>query len=177
MTRWQEQSDEFHVVLKEIGDLHDKKGRDYGTNTDQYANIRSSKEFGVEPWLGAYIRLNDKIGRIKSFVSNGKLENESLEDSLIDIANYAIIALVLYREGNGVKKKVKEPEITYQCCVPSNTNEGKVYTVQLFADDIWTCECKGFQYRGDCTHIKSAQDLHRRDKLSNPNGYILGQKD
>jgi hypothetical protein len=89
----------FHAVLKEMGDTHDRKQQDYGTDGDPFANIRASREFGVSPWVGAYIRLNDKITRIKSFIKKGNLANESLEDSLIDIATYAAIALVLYREG------------------------------------------------------------------------------
>jgi hypothetical protein len=98
MTRWQEQSDEYHKLLKEIGDVHDRKGKDYGTDADQYANIRASQEFGVKPWVGAMIRLNDKIARIKTFVTKGELQNESVEDSIQDIAVYALNALMLYRE-------------------------------------------------------------------------------
>jgi hypothetical protein len=98
MTEWQKQSDRYHELLKEIGDLHDKKGRDYGTDGDQYANIRASQEFGIEPWIGACLRLNDKVQRIKTYVIKGKLENESVEDSLRDIAVYALNALVLFKE-------------------------------------------------------------------------------
>jgi len=48
------------------------------------------------------IRLNDKVRRLQSLVLKNKLANESAEDSLRDIAVYAIIALVL-REQEGVK--------------------------------------------------------------------------
>jgi hypothetical protein len=81
-----------------------KKGKDYGSATDPLANIRSSQDFGIAPWVGAVIRLNDKVNRIKTFVRNNKLANESLEDSLIDIAVYAVHAVRLYREANGDKK-------------------------------------------------------------------------
>jgi hypothetical protein len=36
--------------------------------------------------------------RIQSFLQNGSLANESVEDSLKDLAAYALIALVLFRE-------------------------------------------------------------------------------
>jgi len=99
MTRWEEQSIEFKKILDEIFEVHQRKGSDYSTgHDDHYSNVRQSSEFGIEPWLGAIIRQNDKIGRIKSFVKNKKLYNESVEDSLLDNATYALIALALYRE-------------------------------------------------------------------------------
>jgi hypothetical protein len=90
--------DEFNKILEEIKELHDKKQKDYGTDSDQFANIRASEKFGISAWVGAILRGNDKMSRIQAFVRKGKLENETLEDSLIDLAVYAIIALTLYRE-------------------------------------------------------------------------------
>lgn len=90
----------FHAILEEMGALHDKKQRDYGSDGDPFANIRSSREYGVPSWIGCMIRANDKVKRIQSFAQKGELANESLEDSLIDLANYAVIALVLYREAS-----------------------------------------------------------------------------
>ena len=89
----------FRAILQELQSLHDKKGADYGTGDDPYANVRASERFGIPPWVGALIRQQDKIIRLQSFITKGHLENESVEDSLLDNAVYAIIALVLYREG------------------------------------------------------------------------------
>src|SRR5712664_17156 len=50
----------FHEILREAGELHDKKQADYGRGQDPFANVNASAEFGVKPWIGAYIRLNDK---------------------------------------------------------------------------------------------------------------------
>ena len=91
-------SAEFHRLLTEIGALHDRKQRDYGSSSDPFANVRASQEFGVPAWVGALIRLNDKVTRLKSFATRGELANESAEDSMLDIAVYALIALILYRE-------------------------------------------------------------------------------
>jgi hypothetical protein len=88
----------FHALLKQIGDLHDKKQADYGTDGDPFANVRASAEWGVPSWVGALVRLNDKVHRLKQFAKKGALANESAEDSMMDIAVYALIALVLYRE-------------------------------------------------------------------------------
>lgn len=90
----------FRQVLSEMLSMHVKKGADYGTGEDIFANIRASEEFGIPGWKGAVLRANDKMSRLKSFFVNGKLENESVTDSLLDLANYAVIALALYREEN-----------------------------------------------------------------------------
>lgn len=82
--------------LIEAGLLHAAKQKDYGKPVDPFANVRSSEEFGIEPWVGAMVRLNDKVKRLQSFARTGKLENEGVIDSFMDIAVYALIARVLY---------------------------------------------------------------------------------
>lgn len=91
----------FHEILKEHGELHDKKQTDYGRGNDPFANVRSSEEFGVDPWVGAMIRLNDKVRRLQALEQNGDLQNESAYDSFRDIAVYATIAQVLFEEQYG----------------------------------------------------------------------------
>lgn len=90
----------FHRILDEMRALHAKKSADYGQGEDPLANVRASQDFGVPAWVGTMIRANDKVIRIKSMATKGSLQNESLEDSFIDLASYAILALILYREGN-----------------------------------------------------------------------------
>ena len=92
----------FHKILEGLGQLHDKKQADYGRGDDPFANVRASTEWGVPTWIGVMIRLTDKVRRLQSLALKGKLANESAEDSLRDIACYAIIALVL-REQEGVE--------------------------------------------------------------------------
>lgn len=89
---------EFLRLLAEMKELHQRKAADYGRGADQFANVRAGAEFGVPAWVGVMIRANDKMHRVKSFLQNGSLKNESVEDSLKDLAAYALIALVLYRE-------------------------------------------------------------------------------
>src|SRR2546428_7960648 len=81
----------FKDILEWVQKLHDKKSKDYGTDGDPLANIRASEEFGIRAWVGAVLRQNDKMQRIKSFVAKGILANESIEDSLIDNIVYGII--------------------------------------------------------------------------------------
>lgn len=92
--------DRFHLILKELGELHDKKRRDYGSDTDPFANIRASESWGVPPWVSALIRAGDKFQRLRRYVQTGTLANEGAEDSLRDLAVYSIIALLLWEESH-----------------------------------------------------------------------------
>lgn len=89
---------QFEALLREMLHLHRQKARDYGSGLDPFANVRASSAWGIPPWLGALLRLNDKVVRLQTFAKTGVLANEGAEDSMIDIACYAIIALVLLRE-------------------------------------------------------------------------------
>lgn len=93
-------SQKFHKLLQQCAELHDKKQRDYGRSDDPFANVRASSEWGVEPWVGAMIRLNDKVKRLQIPANGGTLSNEGVLDSLQDILVYAGIAYVLYSEGH-----------------------------------------------------------------------------
>ena len=67
--------------------LFDRKQKDYGPR-----NIAGFGTFGV------IVRMNDKHERLKSLFGKGRkkrAQNESILDSLRDIANYAIIASIL----------------------------------------------------------------------------------
>ena len=88
----------FHELLREIGALHDKKQADYGSKEDPFANVRSAGEFGIEPWVGVAIRLNDKMSRLKQAARGNEMQNESIEDTFMDGAVYNLIGLILYRE-------------------------------------------------------------------------------
>jgi len=88
----------FHGILKEMGSLHDRKQTDYGTDADPFANYRSSEEIGIPAWKNAFMRSMEKTNRIKSFIRNGRLANEGVEDAFLDLATCAIIALLEFRE-------------------------------------------------------------------------------
>jgi hypothetical protein len=105
----------FHKVLDEMRAVHDRKSADYGFGDDPLANCRASEEFGVPAWVGVLIRLNDKVTRLKSYLANGKLANEGVEDALLDLTNYGAIALVLYRElvAADPMEKASEPKCSH----------------------------------------------------------------
>ena len=92
---------EFSNILKEIQAMHDKKQADYGKTNDPFANVRASEDFGIPGWVGCMTRATDKLKRLQAAARGQNLVNESIEDSLLDLATYTIIALCLFRESNG----------------------------------------------------------------------------
>ena len=102
-------SKRFYNYLIEAGLTHAQKQRDYGRDHDPFANVRASEEWGIPAWVGAMVRLNDKVRRLQSFAVKGELHNESAKDSLIDIAVYALIALVLYGTAPGTGPAAASP--------------------------------------------------------------------
>jgi len=65
-----------------------KKHKDYGPK-----NISGSPGGAIN---GLRVRIHDKLARINNLYDSGVTpENESLRDSFIDMANYAIIALLV----------------------------------------------------------------------------------
>lgn len=81
---------EFLKVVLECVKLFDKKQSDYGPG-----NIAKFGDYGV------LVRMSDKIERLANLYKKHKRKgrvSESVEDTLKDIANYAIIT-ILWRDG------------------------------------------------------------------------------
>lgn len=97
-------SQAFLDLLDTIRELHLSKSSDYGcpSGTDPLANIRNGAKFvGIPAFKAAMVRLSDKVTRLATFNATGKLHFEGVEDTLLDLASYSLLALVLYREDQG----------------------------------------------------------------------------
>lgn len=92
----------FIELLDEMRDTHIRKSAGYSgmDNPDTWANFRQSEGFGVSPFLGCLVRMSDKFIRVQNLVKNAKNDKvgESLKDTLIDLASYALIAICLLEE-------------------------------------------------------------------------------
>ena len=75
------------LICEKLNKLYEAKNADYG---DSFG--KSYKEYGLTM---PCIRLEDKLNRLKSlnFSKTAKV-NESVEDTLMDLANYAIMTLI-----------------------------------------------------------------------------------
>jgi len=97
---------EFHKVLKRLADIHDKKNTDYASDADPYKNFRKCESAGIPAYKGVYVRICDKVSRIDNFVLKGgyAVKDESFEDTCDDLANYAILLGLLYKEYKACQK-------------------------------------------------------------------------
>ena len=80
--------DQYKIIQREALELFSKKNEDYG---DAFAN------FGV---IGVLVRMSDKISRTLS-ISNKNVtlvNDESMRDTLVDLHNYAAMAIMLIDE-------------------------------------------------------------------------------
>ena len=79
-------------------ELFKKKNADYG---DSFAN------FGP---VGVIVRMGDKINRLASVTRNGVnlVDTESVRDTLIDLHNYAAMAIMLLDEKKKHKTRVEQ---------------------------------------------------------------------
>jgi hypothetical protein len=94
-------SQAYFDLLDTLRRLHLSKSAGYGCpdGTDPLMNIRRGAEFvGIPAWQGAMVRLSDKVTRLSVFNKTRSLPHESVEDTLLDLASYSLLALLLYRE-------------------------------------------------------------------------------
>lgn len=75
-------------VCKELNSLYEAKNNDYG---DSFAKVRN--ELGN---VAILVRLYDKVERLKTLLTGAKqkVNDESIDDTLKDLANYCILELV-----------------------------------------------------------------------------------
>jgi len=94
-------SQRYFDLLETLRQLHISKSAGYGCpdGTDPLLNIRRGAEFvGIPSWQGAMVRLSDKVTRLAVFNKTGNLPHESVSDTLLDLASYSLLALLLYEE-------------------------------------------------------------------------------
>jgi len=77
-------------ITDELLDILYKKHQDYGP-----LNIAHAPGGALN---GLRVRMHDKLARLNHLVDNGDTPNfETIEDTLVDLANYAIIGLMVQR--------------------------------------------------------------------------------
>lgn len=77
----------FLDYLESMKDLYLKKNHDYGDSVS-----KTFDEYGLVSFL---VRMDDKMNRIKTLnkIQDTAVRGEKIEDTLLDLANYAILAL------------------------------------------------------------------------------------
>jgi hypothetical protein len=92
-------SEVFYNLCDGLKSMHQRKAADYGNGRDPLGNFEQARDWGLTPFHGVMIRIGDKIARLQSFLAKGNLMNESVHDTLRDLAAYALLAdVILQRE-------------------------------------------------------------------------------
>jgi len=74
--------------------LYNRKNADYGNSFD-----KTLDEFGL---VASATRMSDKFNRFKSLIQNpAQVSDEKIEDTLIDLASYAMMTIKWMRQ-NGI---------------------------------------------------------------------------
>lgn len=94
----EQEIDMFASITKDMVEVFSRKRHDYGqTSTETY------KKFGP---ISMYLRMYDKMGRLENLFVRGaeNLVGEAIEDTLLDLANYAIITIIEKRKAEAEMK-------------------------------------------------------------------------
>ena len=85
-------------------DTYRRKNADYG---DSFS--RSLDKYGI---VAALVRISDKVNRIESLTANrqeAQVKDESIQDTLLDLASYAIMT-AMWIEEQGKEKELENKE-------------------------------------------------------------------
>ena len=91
----------FEKIIGKMLEVHKAKNHDYSAK-GQFGNFGESEKIGIPAWKGAFVRLTDKYVRAQNLIARdgqAKVLDEKLEDTLLDLANYAVIVLCLLQDG------------------------------------------------------------------------------
>lgn len=83
----------YKDITDVMNDTYIKKNNDYGNSFD-----KSIEKYGV---IAALVRMSDKWERLNNLLlhTKSKVSDESVEDTLIDLASYSVM-LTLYLKNN-----------------------------------------------------------------------------
>ena len=138
--------DKHAQICKSLNELYSRKNADYG---DSFG--KSFKEFGLTM---SCIRLEYKLNRIKAL--SKQVSDESITDTLIDLANYAIMTLVEMAQNESEKvphpKKCDHDRHCLQCdclcntCIRDNTHSAyeRACCNQHGVGACWVRECPDY---------------------------------
>ena len=110
-----ESVERFTEITNNMAKTYAAKNHDYGNSFD-----KSLDKFGI---VASIVRMGDKMNRIESLTNKeAKVNDESIKDTLLDLANYAIMT-VMWLD--------KTRKGTEQCPSFSFTQKGKFMKVEL----------------------------------------------
>jgi len=103
-----EQIEIFEVTFSQLKDTLNKKGADYA-NEDKLSNFKLAGNIaGITPEINCLSLIATKVARLGVLLNNPQHNpsNESIDDSIMDLANYTILLrmiLIEKRENFGLR--------------------------------------------------------------------------
>jgi len=101
--KWKYGHPDFYRLLLRMGEIHNIKNKGYGIG-DPLGNFLECERFGIEAWKGCLVRMSDKYSRLCNLAAKidspeyqDAIKLENLEDTLIDLANYSLLCIILLR--------------------------------------------------------------------------------
>lgn len=91
----------FAALLKNCEDIMQRKNSDYSgedpfLNFNQIEVITKGK---ISREQGVLVRMTDKLSRVQRLLNNeAQVKDEKIEDTLIDLANYSLLLILLRRD-------------------------------------------------------------------------------
>lgn len=117
----------FLALLDETRKTHLAKAAGYSgsDNPDTWSNFREATAWGLTPLEGCLVRMGDKYRRVQNLRRNAANDQvgESIRDTLMDLANYALIAVCLMQEEAEAAKPKGEWPIKDSRGIAKNAHE------------------------------------------------------
>lgn len=87
-------------ILNNMQAVYEAKDSDYSATGLPMGNLRKCEDAGIEAWRGCLVRIGDKMSRLENFLKEKEylVISEKAEDTVIDLANYAILMSCLIEE-------------------------------------------------------------------------------
>ena len=103
-------------ILDNMQTVYEAKDSDYSATGLPMGNLRKCEEAGIDAWRGCLVRIGDKMSRLENFLKEKEylVISEKAEDTVVDLANYAILMSCLLEELKSVNLSRYYNDITEQ---------------------------------------------------------------
>lgn len=102
MTTQKELKEAFSLLLKAMYDIMEQKNADYSGSGEAFTNFNQIEQITkgkISREMGVVVRMTDKLSRVIRLLENsGQVLDEKIEDTLIDLANYSLLLILMLKE-------------------------------------------------------------------------------
>ena len=108
-------------ILDNMQSVYEAKDNDYSATGLPMGNLRKCEDADIDAWRGCLVRIGDKMSRLENFLKEKEylVISEKAEDTVIDLANYAILMACLIQE-------IKKPHSDFYLNLCDKTQENLI---------------------------------------------------